>query len=259
MLAAVMSQQTIPALPTLAVSAKWFAFPDRFEWIAAQGFAAEYTPNPQALHLLPQHLTPFLKADVPVRHHGFFPDHEFGDRDRGRADRAMRLHRDALDAVQGYGEQVITLHIGVKPDASIDAGRVVEHLAHLVAYGRERGITVSIENLRRGPASHPETIAAWANEAGAMITLDVGHAVSNERVINGEFTVADVIVMFEDRLIEVHLYETESDRHYAPHDMRILGPIVDRLRETGCAWWTIELDAYADILRTRRLVQEYWG
>ena len=39
--------------------------------------------------------------------------------------------------------------------------------------------------------------------------------------------------------------------------MTILGPIVDRLLDTQCRWWTIELDDYDDALYTRALLLDY--
>lgn len=253
-----LSRPYVPTRPlTIAVSAKWFTYPNRFRWIAEKGFALEYTPGPQAFHLLPEHIDPLLNAGVRVRHHGFFPGYEIGDLNPENAERAMRVHFAALNAMRGRGEQVLTFHIGLTKGVRIDSGRVAENLGRLVEYGRDLGITVSLENLKRGQTSHPEIVAEWAQKSGAMITLDIGHAVSNERVQNGELTVHDFIEIFEDRLIEAHLYEKETDRHHAPQDMAVLGPIVDRLLETNCSWWTIELDDFEDILRTRILVIDH--
>lgn len=242
---------------TLAVSARWYTFPDRFSWIAEQGFGIEYTPSHQAFDALPTHLDPFLEAGVPIRHHGFFPGYEIGDADAERAERAMQIHLAALDAMQGRGEQVITIHLNLKQEIRLDPGRTVENLTRLVEYGAQRGIRVSLENLKHGWTSHPETVRHWAEQSGAMMTLDVGHAVSSAHVQQGRLNVEDFIDLFADRLVEAHLYERESDHHHAPQDMRILGPIVERLLETDCRWWTIELDDYAEILRTRLLVSEY--
>jgi len=86
-----------------------------------------------------------------------------------------------------------------------------------------------------------------------MITLDIGHAVSCPRVQSGELTALDFVETVADRLLEVHLYERETDRHHPPQDMTVLGPIVDRLLATRCAWWTIELDDEAEALATRDL------
>ncbi len=254
-----MTEQRSSFPVTIALSAHWHTYPDRFHWIAEQRFALEYSPNPEAFDLLAEHLDPFLQAGIPVRYHGFFPRYEFGHHDPEIAERAMRVHFAALEAMQGRGEQVITFHVGLNRNIQIDPGRVVENLSRLVEHARNLGITVCLENLRRGLTSHPETVAKWARESGAMITLDLGHATSNQHVQNGELTVLDFIDIVADRLTEVHIYERESDRHYAPEDMTILGPIVDRLLATQCVWWTIELEEYADALKTRKLLLDYFS
>lgn len=204
--------------------------------------------------MLPKHIDPSLKAGIPVRYHGFFPGYEIGHVDSAVAERAVGMHMAALEAMHGRGEQVITFHVGLSLEEPIVPDRVVENLARLVEYGRGLGITVCLENLRRGPASHPENVAAWAQASGAMITLDVGHAVSCQRVQSGELTALDFVDMLADRIFEVHMYERETDRHHPPQDMTILAPIVDRLLATQCAWWTIELDDYAEALTTRTLL-----
>ena len=43
-------------VPTIALSAHWQTYPERFRWIAEQGFALEYSPNPEAFEALPQHV-----------------------------------------------------------------------------------------------------------------------------------------------------------------------------------------------------------
>jgi hypothetical protein len=63
--------------------------------------------------------------------------------------------------------------------------------------------------------------------------------------------------MFAPLLKEVHFYESETGIHHAPHDMSVLGPIVDQLLLTDCKWWTIELDDFNEILNTRKLVADY--
>lgn len=240
----------------LAVSAHWQTYPERFLWIAEHGFALEYSPSPEAFDTLPNHVNPLIQAGVPVRYHGFFPRYEFGHQDAEIAERAFRVHFAALDAMQGRGEQIITFHVGLNRNVPLEHGRVVEHLSKLVEHARQLGITVCLENLRRGPTSHPATLVKWASQSGAMITLDVGHATSNQYVLNGELSPLDFIDQVADRLVEVHLYEKETDRHYAPEDMTVLGPIVERLLQTQCTWWTIELEEYDDILHTRKLLLE---
>lgn len=241
----------------MAVSAKWYGFPDRFEWLASHGFAIEYTPNPKQFHLTQSHTARFLKNGLAVRHHGFFPGFEIGDQDEKKAELAVNLHFKALDAMTGIGEQVMTIHVGLTRNIEIDESRTQDNLERIVTYAKSRGITVCLENLKQGITSNPETVKTWANASGAMITLDVGHAVSSDWKIENRVTVPEIIDLFEDRLFEVHMYEKETNRHHAPKNMEILGPIIDRLLETDCRWWTIELEDYKEILETHRLLSDY--
>lgn len=242
---------------TVAVSTQWHAFPERFDWIASNGFAMAYTPDAGKLHHTAKHVAPYLKNGIPVRYHGYYPGFEIGDADRRRAEKALALHMRAVDAIRGMGEQVMTVHIGLLPSTEIEYSHVVHNLRRLVEYARDRGGKICLENLRAGITSDPETVVELAAECGCCITLDIGHAISCERVINGEITVVQIIEMFRNAMEEVHFYEYETDVHYAPSDMSILGPVVDALLETDCRWWTIELTEYADILNTRRLVGDY--
>jgi sugar phosphate isomerase/epimerase len=245
------------SVPTIALSAKWSAPPGRFRWLADHGFALDYAPNPAAFETLPGHVDTFLAAGIPVRYHGFFPAHEFAHRDPGRAADGLRVHLAALDAMAGRGEPVITFHIGLRQPDQIDAGRAVENLSRLVEYARPRGITICLENLRTGPTSHAQTLAAWARASGAMITFDAGHAVSCAPVQLGELSPLDFLDLVADRLRQVHIYERETDRHHPPRDMTVLAPIVDRLLATPCRWWTIELEDEAEALATRTLLLAY--
>ncbi|WP_163338160.1 sugar phosphate isomerase/epimerase [Desulfopila sp. IMCC35008] len=249
--------KSMPGNITLAVSTQWHTFPDRFDWLTENGFAMAYTPNALQLELTKQHLEPYLKNGTSVRHHGYFPGFEIGNKDHLLAEKALALHQQSIDALLGLGDQVMTVHVGLIPDIALDHNRVIRNLGRLVEYGNERGVTICLENLRFGPTSNPETMLKWSEESGTSITLDVGHAVSCERVLQGELTVTQIIELFGRMIEEVHFYEYETDTHYAPQDMSVLGPIVDSLLETQCTWWTIELSSYEDILNTRNLIHNH--
>lgn len=242
---------------TLAVSTQWHAFPERFDWIAANGFGMAYTPEAMQLHRTEQHTASYLEKGIPIRYHGFFPGFEIGDADGKRAAKALTLHKKALDVIHGVGEQLMTVHVGLVPSIALDYQHVVDNLCRLADYAHAKGITICLENLRTGLTSNPETVVELAEKCNTSITLDVGHAVSCDRVVAGSVNVVEIVEMFAHALEEVHFYEYETDTHYAPKDMSILGPIVDALCATECTWWTIELNCYEDILNTRRLVGEY--
>ena len=250
----------LPAWPelTLAVSATWRQGSGRLDWIAANGLACAFAPNPDRLESISRQLLPYIQSGMAVRHHGYFPGEEIGHARGEAAEEAMRLHFNAMEALDGVGEQVMTVHVGLDRTLPLDHQRVVKNLTRLVEFGKKTGVTVSLENLRRGPTADPRTLLEWARCSGAGITLDVGHALSSQCVRNEEISVEMIIDLVAERLVEVHFYESETDRHWAPRNMDILGPIVDKLITTDCRWWTIELEDPHDVLRTRHLLIDHF-
>lgn len=243
---------------TLAVAARYDHPRQRLDWLQDQGFACAWTPDPNRLDRLSGSLAPYLDRGMPVRHHGYFPGVEIGHEDPRHAEKAVGFHYQVIDAIQGVGEGHLTVHVGLDFHTPLGHERVIENLWRLTEYGRRRGITVSLENLRRGPTSDPEILAGWAEQSGASITFDIGHAVSCQKVWSGEISVGQIIDRIGPRITEVHCYEFESDRHHAPQNMQVLGPVVDRLATLDCPWWTIELQTTEDILRTRDLVYDHF-
>ena len=240
----------------IALSARWHTYPGRFEWIAEQGFDLEYTPGPEELDDLPRHVDSFVRRGLSVRCHGFFPGYELGDPDPGRAERALQLHRKTLAAMQGHGEPVITLHAGLDPGLEIRPRRLVDNLSRLAEDARRRGITICLENLRRGPTSRPDTLIEWASKAGARITFDAGHAISSDHAASGECTALDYLDRAAGYVYEAHMYgKEEEDRHHPIRSAEDIQPIVNRLAETDCRWWTIELDDYEQALETREILR----
>ena len=244
---------------TIALSVQASEHPQRFLWAQANGFALEYTPDPLSSALISRQVTPFAQEGVPVRFHCRFFDHELGNADPAKAEEAFRVHSRVIKAIAGLGEPVITVHLNLVPRTPFDPQRGVENLTRLVEQARRLGITVCLENLRRGPTSDPSNVLAWAEASGAMVTMDVGHAVSSELVQSGGLTVPDIVDLFGDRLYEVHMYAREEDRHHPIDEMTELGPVVDRLLTTACTWWTIEIDNHLEALRTRKSVITYLG
>lgn len=242
---------------TLAISAKSESYPERFQWILENRFALEYTPDPERLELIPKHVVPFLKAGIPVRFHFAFKDYEIGRSNREAADSAVSAHISAIEAIHGLGEQVATIHISLDRNTPLDYCRVVDNLGTLAVRAKNLGITLCLENLRDGPTSDPEQLVSWACAADVMITLDIGHAASCALVQRGELSLLDFVEITADRLVEAHVYSSESDRHYPIQNIEQIQPAIDRLLTTECKWWTIELDDYEEALSTRSLLLDY--
>lgn len=241
----------------LAVSAHYYTFPAIPDWVTSQKLALEYSPNPADLTSICRDTAAYLEQGVPIRYHAYFPQYEIADADPLLAKEAVDFHLRFLRAMHGIGEQHATLHIGLTPGKPISRAQAINSLTKIVDYAADLGISIALENLKRGVTSDPFTVVDWCRQSGAGITLDVGHAVSCAGVARGDFSVTEIIDLFSDYLQEVHLYERETDRHHAPADMSILGEIVDRLLTTSCPWWTIELESIEDIATTRDLVFEH--
>ncbi len=242
---------------TLALTAKWPTYPKRLDWIVENGFALEYAPDPEKLESFSTRIDPYLQKGVPVRYHAFLRGYEIGHSDQALAERGLYMHKKMMDHILGKGEPVMTIHIGLNQKDPIDNNTAIKNLKNLVDYGKALDMTVCLENLRTGPTSDPATVWEWAEKAGSQITLDIGHAVSSDRVKHGLVTPYDFINTFADRLHEIHLYGKETDRHHPPKELSEIKGILDIAVETKCDWWTIELDDYDEVLFTRQLVSGY--
>lgn len=180
-----------------------------------------------------------------------------GNEDSDKADEALSIHKKVIDEIVGYGEQVVTVHLNLSKSIPFNTNTAVKNLKELSSYAKDKGITVCLENLKKGPTSYPENIVEWADEAGTMITMDLGHAISSDYVCSGNITVKEMIGMFKPRLQEVHMYAKEEDRHYPITDITDYTVIIDSLLATECRWWTIELDDIKEALDTRKLILDY--
>ncbi len=241
-------------MPVLAVSVKPFHSPGRLQAIINENLSVEYTPDRKEFAELEKNLKSCLNQGVKVRFHGFFPEFEIGDADSSKANEAVRVHLECLDAIKDLGEPFITFHSGLNQKIELNYDTLVENLSRIVEHGQSRGIRVAIENLKKGLTSDPEVLLDLSMQTNARITLDLGHAITSHAVVTGQFNVIEIIDMFQDRLSEVHFYEKELDRHYPPKDLSILGPIMDRLLLTHCRWWTIELDDFNEVKDTVALI-----
>ncbi|MBN2239147.1 MAG: TIM barrel protein [Dehalococcoidales bacterium] len=242
---------------TIALSVKASEHPDRFFWAKENNFALEYTPDPLFPELISGHVTPFINDGIPVRYHTRFFDFELGNEDASKAGEALQIHKNVVDAVAGLGEQVLTVHLNLKKTIPFSEENAVGNLVELTRYARDKGITICLENLRKGPTSYPSNVIAWAGKADSKITMDMGHAISSDYVKNGNAAVSEIVDSFAPRLHEVHMYGKEEDRHYPIDDMKDMEEPVNHLLRTGCRWWTIELDDYTEALNTRELLLNY--
>lgn len=230
----------------------------RYEWIREHAYAVEYAPDPERLDLLPQTVLPLVRQGIPTRLHTRYFDYELGHADRIEADKALKVHLRTLEKMQGLSEPVVTVHTGLVPALPFREEHFRKNLSRLVQYANRMGVTVCLENLRLGHGSDPFKILQWAEESGAMITLDLGHALGCPRVLNQEMSILQVVELFASRVFGVHIYGKEDEQgHHGVEDIEFFKPLMHRLLQTHCRWWTVELSDPGLAMSTRSKVENY--
>lgn len=246
--------------PTLAFSADACDSASRLQWVGRSAAAVEFSPDPDRLERLPEMIRPFVQAKLPVRFHTRYFQHELGHADPRRAASALDVHKRTLEAMAGLSEPVVTVHTGLDPAQPVREATFAANLSRLVEHARGLGIHVCLENLRHGHSANPWSVLEWTAASGAMITLDLGHALGSALVQDGNCSMAEYVEVCANRLFEVHIYGREDEYgHHPIEDMGQFEPILARLQDTRCTWWTIELHAQADVLATERLIRSALG
>ncbi|MEW6506093.1 MAG: hypothetical protein AB1457_19245, partial [Chloroflexota bacterium] len=153
--------------PILAVSVPAKDAGALVPWAISHHFAIEYTPDIFGIDRIPDHLKASRHIGVPERFHGRYYGWDIGHPDDAVSKAAMQIHRKTLKALQGCCPTVVTFHLHLCWNDPFDSEKAVDNLSLLVEEGKQFGVTVCIENLRDGEASHPESILTWSERSGA--------------------------------------------------------------------------------------------
>ena len=192
--------------------------------------------------------------------HAPYTDLEIGHRDPEHAGAACRILQDYLDAAADLGAHHVNIHVGTfSPDPEeLCHETLARNLTTLMEHALRRGVPLTVENLRGGPSSEPDSFAALLRRTGAPVTFDLGHAAGCPWVMEGRGTVVDFLRAVPTRILSAHLYLIErNDTHFAPDTLADLAPALDALAERGCDFWVLELHALEALERTRQIVDHY--
>ncbi|ADG13333.1 Xylose isomerase domain protein TIM barrel [Methanocaldococcus infernus ME] len=161
--------------------------------------------------------------------------------------KALSVLKHIVDIISDH--DYLTLHITNGKDPNIDV--LISNLSELVDYARKKDVKICIENLRTGFSSNPNNLIEIADVTGCLITYDIGHVDYENRV--------KYIEIFSDKIYNVHVYELEIPKigHVAPKNLEKLRPTLDKLLDVGCDFWLIELMDIEEIIRTKKLCEEY--
>jgi sugar phosphate isomerase/epimerase len=200
-----------------------------------------------------------LNSGLPARFHAPCQDVEIGHANPLYAEAALIYLKMYIDFVKVFPETHLNLHIGSRsiPETELSWETALHHLKELVRYGRECGVTICLENLKKGWTSDPERLAALAAASGAMVTLDIGHARAFLKAAQLSVSLEQYIQPFAHRIRNLHLYEIETvaGRHQEPENLEAIGPILNWALEHEIQWWVLELSDFDEALRTKRLLE----
>jgi sugar phosphate isomerase/epimerase len=192
--------------------------------------------------------------------HAPYTDLEIGHRDPEHAGAACRILQDYVDAAADLGAHHVNIHVGTfSPEPEeLCHETLARNLTILMEHARRRGVPLTVENLRGGPSSDPESFAAILRRTGVPVTFDLGHARGCPWVLEGRGTVVDFIRAIPTPILSGHVYFIErDDTHFAPATLADLAPALDALTERGCDVWVLELHTLETLQRTRQIVDQY--
>lgn len=192
--------------------------------------------------------------------HAPYTDLEIGHRDAEYAAAALRILREYVDVAAELPAHHLNLHVGshaLEPEER-SWENLVRNLSALLEYAERRGTLVTVENLRHGLTSEPETFAALLRATGAPVTFDLGHAHGSAWVQHGRGSVVEFLKSIPTRIVAGHLYLTETgDTHVPPGEVTDVAAALDGLCAAGCDWWVLELHSRETLEQTRRVVDQY--
>ena len=194
--------------------------------------------------------------------HAPYTDLELGHRNPEHAAAALRILQEYVDAAAELGAHHMNVHVGTfGPDpGELSHETILRSLSALLEHGARRGIPVTVENLRGGPSSDPDSFAAILRATGAPVTFDLGHAAGCPWVQDGRGTVVDFLHCIPTRILAGHIYLIEKDdTHFAPHTAAEMTPGLAALAAAGCNFWVLELHSLDALEQTRRVVDQFLG
>ncbi len=200
------------------------------------------------------------RGGLGIRFHAPAADVEIGHRDPAIAETSLRYLLMHVEFLGEVAPTTLTMHVGSRsiPMELLSWDVTLEHLRHIAAVGRDRGVTVCLENLKRGWTSDPHRLLAMAEAANSAITLDLGHAHASVFVQDGG-TVEDFYSVIRTRVANVHVYEIETPegRHIPLEELARHVPVLDALLAHGQRTWVLELSNPEDLEQTRLALRPY--
>jgi len=198
---------------------------------------------------------------LEVRYHCPFERMDLGHDDPRKAKAAEALFNRIIRLISKVGGKYMTIHIGLGHDSTepLSWNTTINNLRRLVNYGRVLSVRVCLENLAWGWTSKPNLFEKLIRRSGADVTLDIGHAYVCESVQSQQYAIEDFVTPHADRVFNAHIYHTEisGQGHVPPKKMEDIEERLFLLQDIGCEWWVIEIKEVEELLKTKKIVDEY--
>jgi len=205
-------------------------------------------------------LEAFRQVDGLVSLHAPYTDLELGHHDPEYAAAARRVLTEYVDVAAELPAHHLNLHVGshgLAPD-ECDWTTLLRNLTALLEYAARRNVLLTVENLRIGLTSDPETFARLLRTTGAPACFDLGHAEGSDFVRQGRGSAVDVLRSIPTRVAAAHVYHVEvGDTHHPPRAVADMAAALDALLAIGCDWWVVELHTRETLEQTRQVLDTY--
>jgi len=258
---------SVPFKPKLVMCNFLPEFKRLGEFAAQHGFSGiDYSFDLKSLPGTPAQESKWIKeleslGPLEIRYHCPFERVDLGHDDAAKAKEAEVLFRRIIRIVSKAGGRYVTIHIGLGHDSTepLSWETTVDKLRRLVHYGRAMSVKVCLENLAWGWTSKPNLFEKLIRRSGADVTLDIGHAYACESVRSQQYTIEDFVSPHADKVCNAHIYHTEIPDlgHIAPKKREDIQDRLSLLRNIGCEWWVIEIREGKELLKARKIVDEY--
>ncbi|MFH1935905.1 MAG: TIM barrel protein [Pseudomonadota bacterium] len=262
-----------PIQPVIAVSNKSFSsIQELLDYCLKKNLCGiDYTFDSNAINVSDlqretANIEKIAKEGFEIRYHFQFYSMEIAHADMKKAKRSLEFHKDCIDFTSNFRGKYATIHIGlgIKSINELKYENALANLSELVVYGKEKQITVCLENLTRGWTNNPYSFLEMIEKTGASVTFDLGHANACPWVVDNQGTSVEFLRTFASHVINAHVYEIEkvNDKtlepyHVAPRKLDFIRPLLSELIRTKCDWWLIELKAQEEVDNTRSLLQSF--
>jgi sugar phosphate isomerase/epimerase len=202
----------------------------------------------------------FRQVGGLVSLHAPYTDLELGHRDAEYAAAARRILTEYVDLAADLPAHHVNLHVGSHGLAPDECAwdTLLRNLTALLDHAARRSVLLTVENLRVGLTSEPDTFARLLRTTGAPACFDLGHAQGSDFVQQGRGSAVDVLRSIPTRIAAAHVYGVEvGDTHHPPRDVADVAPALDALAAAGCDWWVVELHTRETLQQTRRVLDGY--